>query len=253
MKRKYEIAVLSKGAYARTVRLYVPQKADRAIIMHDGQNVFYDEDAAYKKSWRAIDALKAAGVKNTAIIGIDSVGATRNDDYLPFPTELDKYGLPLCGGKAEVYADYIQTIIIPYLDKRFGFKFYAMAGSSAGANMTAYYAAKRDPRLRAYAMFSAAFFVSPQAYGKFLNETKFDPNALYAVYAGGSEQTGEIPDPEIIKQVPQLFVNDAFDITNALRASGATNITLDYNHNGVHDETCWRDPFKLFVKNFADL
>ena len=86
MKRKYEIAVLSKGAYARTVRLYVPQKADRAIIMHDGQNVFYDEDAAYKKSWRAIDALKAAGVKNTAIIGIDSVGATRYDDYLPFPT-----------------------------------------------------------------------------------------------------------------------------------------------------------------------
>ena len=71
MKRKYEIAVISKNGYARTVRIYAPKSADRAIIMHDGKNVFYDEDAVYKKSWRALDALKSAGVKNTAIIGVD--------------------------------------------------------------------------------------------------------------------------------------------------------------------------------------
>ena len=252
MKRKYEIAVLSKGAYARTIRLYVPQKADRAIIMHDGQNVFYDSDAAYKKSWRAIDALKSSGIKNTAIIGIDSV-ATRYDDYFPFPTELERLGMPLCGGKADVYAEYISGTVIPYLDKRFGFKFYGMAGSSAGANMTAFYASKRDERFKAYAMFSPAFFVSPAAYDKFFAETRFVPDALYAVYAGGNEDTGEIPDPETRKKIPQMYVNDAFALTNALRGCGAKNIVLTYNHNGVHDETCWREPERIFFEKFSAL
>ncbi|MDE6401039.1 MAG: hypothetical protein K2L54_00325, partial [Clostridiales bacterium] len=228
MKRKYEIAVLSKGSYARTVRLYVPKKSDRAIIMHDGQNVFCDEDAAYKKSWRAIDVLRSAGIKNTAIIGIDCA-PSRYDDYFPFPTELEKFGFPLCGGNTKSYAEYIEQTIVPYLDKRFGFKFYGMAGSSAGANMTAYYAAKCDSRFKAYAMFSAALFVSPDAYGKFLDETRFDPNALYSVYAGGSEDTGEIPDPEIRKKIPQLYVDDAFALVNALRRSGAKNITFTYD------------------------
>lgn len=57
-KRDYEIVVLSKGAFARTVRVFSPKKADRAILMHDGQNAFRDGDAAYYMSWRALDALK---------------------------------------------------------------------------------------------------------------------------------------------------------------------------------------------------
>lgn len=251
MKRAYEIAVIGKGGYARTVRIYAPKKSDRAVIMHDGQNSFYDGDAAYGKSWRALDALKQNGIKNTAIVGIDSVGATRYDDYFPFPTETEEYGFPKCGGKADVYADYIQSMVIPYLDERFGFKLYGMAGSSAGANMTAYYASKRDGRFKAYAMFSTALFVAPDAYGEFLKEASFDPDALYSVYVGGNEDTGELDDPRITGKIPQLYVDDAFALTNALRSSGAKNLTLRYSHNGEHDEVSWREPFAEFLKLFS--
>lgn len=253
MKREYEIAVISKGAFARTVRIYAPKKADRAIIMHDGQNVFRDEDAAFKKSWRALEALKSSNIKNTAVIGIDSVDATREDDYMPFPTELEKYGIPKSGGKADVYADYLEQTIIPYLDKRFGFKLYGMLGSSAGALATLHFAARKNARVKAYGMFSTPLFVSPEAYGKFFETASFDADCQYYVYCGGSEVSGEFEDPEILNAVPQLFVDDAFKLTNALRKSGVKILRLEVNNSAVHDEISWRAPEKIFMSDFAAL
>lgn len=252
MKRNYEIAVISKGAFARTVRIFAPKRSDRAIIMHDGQNVFRDEDAAYKKSWRAARILKELGIKNTAIIGIDCT-ATRNDDYMPFPSEIDEYGIALGGGKADAYTDYLEQAIVPYLNKRFGFTQYGMLGSSAGALATLYFAAKKNSAFTAYGMFSTPLFVSGKAFERFFDERTFDPDAHYSVYAGGNEQTGEVTDPAIAAQVPQLFVNDAFAVVNGLRKSEAKDIRLLLDNRGIHDETCWREPAALFFKSFAAL
>lgn len=254
MKRKYEIAVISKGGYARTVRIFAPKKADRAVIMHDGQNVFYDEDAAFKKSWRALDALQSAGIKNIAVIGVDC-SPMRMDDYLPFPIELDEYK-PSCdgtGGKAVEYFDYIEQMLLPYLDKRFAFKKYAMLGSSAGALATLGFAARKNPKLCAYGLFSTPLFICPEAYEKMLNSTEWDGDAHYRIYCGGNEQSGELTDPELIKAVPQLYVDSAFTLTNALRRGGVKNLTLTIDNTGVHDETCWRAPEELFFREFSAL
>lgn len=253
MKRPYEVVILSKADFARTVRIYAPKKADRAIIMHDGQNAFLDSDASFGKSWRAIDILKSISAKNTAIIGIDSVDATREDDYMPFPSELDKYGVKLGGGKAEIYSDFIESTVIPYLDKRFGFRLYGMLGSSAGALATITVAARHNPRIKAYGMFSTPLFLSPAAFAKFFETEPFPADAQYTVYTGGSENIDRVPDPEVTARIPQLFVDDAFTLTNALRKSGATDITLLLNNKGVHDETCWRSPAELFFKKISEI
>lgn len=250
MKRKYEIAVLSKGGFARTVRIFAPKKADRAVIMHDGQNVFYDNDATFKKSWRVLDMLNAAHIKNTAVIGIDST-ASRNYDYMPYPTELAEYGIPVSGGGADAYADYLEQIIVPYLDKRFGFSSYAMLGSSAGALFTLYFAARKNPRFKAYGLFSTPLFVSPNAFEKFLEQPSFDKNAYYKIYAGGNEQTGELPDPALAEKESQMFVSDSYTVTDALRKSGVVELDLTVNNVGAHDELSWRAPAASFFAKFA--
>lgn len=253
MKRKYEIAVISKGAYARTVRIYSPKNADRAIIMHDGQNVFYDEEAVYKKSWRALDALKACGIKNTAVIGIDCT-QTRFDDYLPFVTELSGYGIPESGGgKADIYADYIEQTVIPYLDKRFGYKLYGMLGSSAGAAATLCFAERKNEKFKAYGLFSIPLFLCPQSYEDFFSAATFDPSASYCVYAGGSEYVGDVQDKNVRDAIPQLFVDSAVTLTNALRKSGVKNLWLTMDNPSVHDETAWREPEKKFFEMFAKI
>lgn len=247
MKRKYEIAVLSKGDYARTLRIYAPKKATRAVIMHDGQNVFYDEDSSFNKSWRVLDILKQCGVKNTAVIGIDNT-ATREDDYLPFPTELEKYGVKQSGGKTDLYCEFISTTVLPYLEKRFSFSHYAMLGSSAGATATLYYAARKDPRIKAYGLFSAPLFVSPAAFDKFLSESTFDKDASYYVYCGGNE-TEDIG--EYSKIIPDLYVDSAHILIKSLRRGGATKIRATFENEAVHDEVCWRKPELEFLNDFA--
>lgn len=241
--RKYEIAVVSKGAFARTIRIFAPKKATRAVIMHDGQNVFCDEDSTYKKSWRALDMLKAAGVKNTAIIGIDSIAATRFDDYIPFPSEMTD-DVKFEGSNCLTYAEYISETLLPYLDKRFGFECYAMLGSSAGAMFTLYYAARKDKRVRAYGLFSTPLFVCKTANEKFLKESAFDPDAYYCVYTGGNERT--------VGDTRDMYVNDAFAAVNALRGSGAKNIELIFDNTGEHDECFWRAPEKRFFERFSE-
>lgn len=250
MKRKYEIAVLSKGGFARTVRIFAPKKADRAIIMHDGQNVFYDRDATFKKSWRALDVLKELGIKNTAIIGIDST-PTREYDYLPFPSELERYDIPQMGGGADAYMEYLETIILPYLDKRFGFKKYAMLGSSAGALATLYFAARRNHKVTAYGLFSTPLFVSAAAFKQFFDSASFDSNALYHVYCGGNE--GTLKGEELKALESDLYVQDAFTLTQALRKSKAQAIHVDIINTATHDEINWRTPERKFFKLFAEL
>lgn len=253
MKRKYEIAVISKGSFARTVRIYSPKNADRAVIMHDGQNVFYDDDATYKKSWRALDVLKECGIKNIAVIGIDSISATRFDDYLPYAADISEYGMPNGGGKANVYADYIEQMIIPYLDKRFGYKFYGMLGSSAGAVATLCFAERKIDKFKAYGFFSAPLFLCAKDYDEFFSTATFDTSASYFVYSGGSEIAGNLSDEKICAVVPQLFVDSAVTLTNVFRKAGVKNIRLEIDNPSGHDETYWRAPEKAFFEKFEKI
>lgn len=255
MKRKYEIAVLSRADFARTVRIYSPKNADRAIIMHDGQNSFYDSDATFGKSWRALDALKTLGVKNTAVIGIDSQAATREDDYLPFPNELTQYGVAQTGGKADIYLDYVLMTVMPYLEKRFGYKFYGMIGSSCGAIITLTAAARRDKRIKAYGLFSTPLLVSPAAFDGFFEQAQFDADAYYKIYTGGSEVVvpDACTDQTMAEKTPAMFMADAFRVATELKAHGANRIDLSLRGDGVHDETCWREPFCEFIDVFSKM
>lgn len=241
---------MSMGAYARTLRIYSPKKADRAVIMHDGQNVFRDEDATYKKSWRALDALKAANAFNTAIVGIDSIDKTRMDDYLPYATETEKYGIPACGGNADMYVEFLSRTVLPYLDKRFGYKFYGALGSSAGAIASMYIATKGIDRFKAYGMFSVPLFVSPDAFSDLFEKKPFDESAMYRIYTGGNE-TEDVG--EYSHLIPDLYVESFHTLITALRKSGATDIKASFDNGGVHDEVCWRAPEKEFFKDFSKL
>ena len=249
-KRDYEIVVLSKGAFARTARIFSPKKADRAILMHDGQNAFRDGDAAYGMSWRALDALKKNGIKNTAVIGIDSVPSTRYDDYLPFPVDavFKASATPQTGGRAQVYVDYILSTVIPYLKKRFGYTKLGMVGSSAGALATLAVAAERPSEICAYGMFSDPLFACGDAYDKFFDGAKFDGDACYRVFCGGSEDIAEERG-----KTPQLFVDDAHTLINGLRRGGARDITYRFDNRAEHNEKAWREPFAELLKAFSAL
>ncbi len=216
MKRNHEIVVLSKGAYARTLRIYSPKKATRAIITHDGISAF-ERDGIF-------DLLKRCA-KNTAFVAIDAA-PSRLDDYFPFRTENPNYSETAFGGNAERYRDYFFGTVLPYLDKRFGYAEYAMLGYGAGAAATLYFAAAEHahPHVTAYGILCAPLFVAPESFSEFLNGAKF-ADARYYVYSDKSnfrEQTITAPDA--------LYSASAVSIAAALQRCGVRRVSLEINN-----------------------
>lgn len=222
MKRNHEIVVLSKGAYARTVRIYSPKKATRAIITHDGQTAFAQNGI--------FDLLRSC-TKNTALVAIDAT-PTRLDDHFPFRTEnVDCIDSPF-GGNADQYRDYVTQTLLPYLDKRFGYAEYAVIGYGSGAAATLYLAdaAHAHPRVTTYGIFCAPLFVAPEGFSRFLNDTKF-ADARYYVYSDGAnfrEQAVTAPNA--------LYSASAVSIAAALQRCGVRSVSLQIN-NGEPNES----------------
>jgi predicted alpha/beta superfamily hydrolase len=125
----------------RTITVHLPPGYDHdasrrfpVLYLHDGQNVFDDDRAAFGVSWRAAqtaDSLTCAGrMRPVILVGIDNT-----------PARLDEYGLwrdesQNAGGLGEQYGQFVVEEIKPYIDREYrtlpGRSDTAIAGSSMG-------------------------------------------------------------------------------------------------------------------------
>jgi predicted alpha/beta superfamily hydrolase len=126
---------------ARDVTIYLPdvyaaevERRFPVLYMHDGQNLFEDEEASFGVAWQvdeSVERLAAAGIiEPTIVVGIDNTNS-RMTDYTP---DVDPdYG----GGGGDRYADFLALVLKPIIDNnlrtRCGRRDTAVAGSSLGA------------------------------------------------------------------------------------------------------------------------
>lgn len=100
------------GRPPRTVRLWISQaKPTHHLYTHDGQNLF--EPTSIFGGWK-LD--QTAGAK-TLIVGIDNIGAGRMDEYTHIS---DNIGSGPVGGKGDDYADFVEQVVRPAVEKRYG-------------------------------------------------------------------------------------------------------------------------------------
>ncbi|MEZ4224234.1 MAG: alpha/beta hydrolase-fold protein, partial [Polyangiaceae bacterium] len=114
-----------EGRPPRTVRVWISSAApSHHLYVHDGQNLF-DPDAI-NGGWKLDET---AGAK-TLVIGIDNIGAGRMDEYTPFP---DDIGSGPVGGQGDAYADYVEKVVRPAVESRYGVpQRVGVMGSSLG-------------------------------------------------------------------------------------------------------------------------
>jgi predicted alpha/beta superfamily hydrolase len=134
----------------KRVYVYLPENYDVSedfypvLYMHDGQNLFDDQTAHHKRSWRILDELEQHEEwKNKLIIvGIES-DQERTDELIPYTFQFSDDDKTY-GGKADLYLDFITMTVKPLIDKRFRtFKNRnntAIMGSSFGG-VNSFYAA----------------------------------------------------------------------------------------------------------------
>lgn len=160
----------------RKARLYVgiPEKKEEGerfpvLYMHDGHNVFSDEDAFDGVSWGLIQAYRDwPGLPRIIVVGLECAnGGRRFDEYAGFPIThpgLDRFIPKPVGGKGDLYLDTIVSQIKPMIDQNYPTipspEYTGMVGSSMGGVITHYAALTRTGVFSRFGSLSGAFFVS---------------------------------------------------------------------------------------------
>lgn len=129
----------------RRVWVYLPPGYDASserypvLYMHDGQNLF-DVRTSFSGEWRIDEAceslIDSEELRPLIVVGIENGGATRIDEFTPWPDP--SYG----GGGADAYLTAVRDHLIPEVDLRYrtlsGPNFRWMAGSSLGGLVSLY-------------------------------------------------------------------------------------------------------------------
>jgi len=209
-------------------------KSYPVLYMHDGQNLFNEQTAAFGMEWgvdECLDTLELQLKKECIVVGIDNGGDKRMNEYNPYDD--DKYGK----GEGKQYVDFIATTLKPYIDKNYrtvkDAKHTYIAGSSMGGLISLYALVQYPGVFGGAGIFSPAFWVTPQLYTE-VADAKWQKNSRIYFYAGEKES--------------DMMVNDMqkmFDIMKQKKCCVMQDITSPL---GQHSEKYWRDEFDDFYK-----
>ena len=223
---------------SRKIWLYLPPdyytttKTYPVLYMQDGQNLF-DNATSFSGEWQVDETLNTLfqqGNYGAIVVGIDNGGADRLNEYSPWnnPT----YG----GGQGDLYSAFVAETLKPYIDSNYRTKpeaqFTAVLGSSMGAFISTYIAAKYPTVFQKVANFSAAYwFAKPQLVNYIATNNQNYSNSRIYFVAGTNESATMVVNNNEIKSALQ----------NKLLAT--VNTMTKYDNYGSHTESYWRGEF----------
>ena len=201
---KTEIPELT-GKEKRRVYVYIPDREDTfpVLYMFDGQNIFFDEDASYGKSWGIYDFLENNDVP-LMVVGVEcnhhpeeSKTGGRLSEYSPFNFDDPEWGK--IKGRGKITMDFFVNELKPYIDDNYPTKKNRdntfIAGSSMGGLMTLYALCEYNDVFSRGAALSPSVSFSPDEVLKMIKRAKFRKNTvLYMDYGENEIKYGEARD-----------------------------------------------------------
>lgn len=242
----------------RMIRIYLPEGYNTTnqrypvIYMHDAQNLYTLETAAYGMIWGIKDhmeKLESEGHPGFIVVGVDNAGGLeRLDEYSPWVnTELKHtmerfVGSRDVGGEGDAYACYIKETLKPMVDANYRTLSdrdnTAIIGSSMGGVISLYIGLKYTEIFGRIGAFStAAWFCEPQLidYMKHV-----DPTQKVYLDIG----TKETSDPTV-SDFADRYVNGTNALGDALLEAGLPqeNLKVVIEEGAEHNELSWQRRF----------
>lgn len=186
----------------RNIRVYLPasyhdgEKRYPVLYMHDGQNVFNDQEAIGGLSLRLEKYLHENWLE-LIVVAIDQISSERKDEYCPWPNGdysrklLGDEILPF-GGKGEAYSGFLVEELKPVIDQKYRTRKNraAMAGISMGAQITLYTACRYPGVFSDLILLSGAFYANQEELENFLGAA--DLSGIESCYMDcGTAEAGE--------------------------------------------------------------
>lgn len=230
----------------RRVWVYLPEgyaagvKAYPVLYMHDGQNLFRDEEASFGVAWGIADYLAQTDL-GLIVVGIECShdGLQRFDEYAPWPNHdllrsLFGDAVTATGGEGKAYIDWVANELKPLIDKRYRTRpdQTAMAGSSMGGLISTYAVCAYPAIFRRVASLSSAYWFNQREIEALIRQSDLSPIERFYMDVGTNEWTVSI-DPAAYIQASQAVY--------PLLQGQIERLQFQIIEGAEHNERAWRE------------
>lgn len=245
----------------RTIRIYLPgtyEEDDRrypVLYMQDGQNVYSDQEAFGKCSWKMKETLERMeqeqGFLGIIVAAVDNIGERRYEDYSPWKNTMEKsyFNVGTRGGEGDSYVEFLVNVVKPFVDNNYRTlpegKNTGIAGSSMGGFISAYAGAKYSAVFHKIGVFSIASWFAEEPFLHYLEKAGQHRDQKVYVCVG----TDESSDPEN-ERMPQIYLDNSLHYVWKLLEKGipADWVRLRIGAGETHCEKCWAGHVEEFIR-----
>lgn len=242
----------------RMIRVYLPENYKKenkrypVLYMHDGQNVFNDEDAIGGHSLQLEKFLSENAIE-LIVVAIDQNSEERMNEYCPW--KIGQYSKKLVkivdpsGGKGKQYIDFIVNELKPFIDNNYRTftDRSSMAGISLGGLISTYAACVYPNMFRNVAVLSAAYFRNQEEIEKLLKEADLSQLKKFYLDCGTDEAKND-------KKISKEFLksnNEIYEILKEKDIQVAFNVIEDAEHHYLYFRQRVPEIFRYFYSNEA--
>ena len=207
-----------------------PEARYPTLYLFDGQNVFFDEEAAFGVSWGLAEFLSETGLHLIAV-GVDNDVEDRLSEYSPFSSETEELG-PI-RPKGQRLLSFMADTLKPAVDRMYRTvsdrEATFLCGSSMGGLMALYGVTHRPEVFGAAACLSPSLWIHPDRSLSMIESGTFPPHTLvYMDY--GAEEMANHPDNyrSLTAAAKRLLARDC-------------DLTFRIVPGGDHSEASWRE------------
>lgn len=243
--KKRRIRVLLPYGYNDDLNTHYP-----VIYMHDGQNIFYSKESYSGHSWKVIPTLKHFFKSKVIIVGVDSAGINRLDEYGPWRFDDNSHG-----GLGFEYAKWFVEEIKPFIDNNYRTladrENTTLAGSSMGAIISATIGALYPDTFGKLGIFSLASWLFEDNFINFINNHPLNKQSKVYIQVGSNE-ANSTDKTFSSKNINQAYIDSSLAYYNTLIKTGLDidNIHFKIFADETHSEVYWAKHFLEFL-NFT--
>ena len=247
MIEKWEVTIPElSGEEPRAAYVYVPDSINEnpelrypVLYMFDGQNVFFDEDATYGKSWGMLEWLESTG---TQLI-VAAVACNQNPDnsrlreYSPFTCYMK--GVGKIQGQGKQTMEWLVNVFKPYVDGHFPTipdRLHTfIAGSSTGGLMSLYALLRYTKYFSRAAALSPSVWFARERFDRMVSSARVRSNAVLYMDYGSREFRNHDGMLDRYSEVAEMLLSRKIHVTSRIVPGGD------------HSEASWERQIPFFM------
>ena len=248
MVKKWSVSYPAvNGVEQRRVYVYLPtmyeadpERRYPVLYMFDGQNVFFDADATYGKSWGVADYLDYTDTP-LIVAAVECNAGPNNErlvEYSPYRFDDPTYGH--FDGKGQATMSWFIHRFKPFIDHNFRTlpdrRNTILAGSSMGGLMALYGASAYNSVFQRAACLSPSLWVAPGKVMELIAKARIRPDTTIYMDYGENEMANHVASQAVIPSAVYLLLTKG------------VNLAFRIVPGGNHSEASWEKQIPIFME-----